>query len=131
MKILILSIFVVATLATQKVRYDGFKVHQIVPKTESQLAILRQLENYPIGYLFWSEVSTIGNPVHVMVPPHMEEEYKEMVELQGFEDEIYIENVQEKIDNEQPKETERSSLFGWKSYYRLDAVRNGSKLKLK
>lgn len=121
MKILILNLLVVAALASQKVRYDGFKVHKIVPQTASQLASLGQMENYPTGYIFWSEVSAIGNPVHIMVPPHKEQEYKEMIELQGLEDEVYIENVQERIDNEQPK-TERSSLFGWNEYYRLIAV---------
>lgn len=107
-------------LATHKVRYDGFKVYKVVPQSSMQIEALKYLEEHNTGFIFWSGISQIGKPIHIMVPPHLELVFADFIKLQSLSSEIYIENVQEKIDNERPKM--RSVKFGWGDYYRLDDV---------
>lgn len=122
MKLSLISLFLTigVAFATQKIRYDGFKVYKVVPLSSMQLEALRYLENNDFGYNFWSGVSHLGKPVHIMVPPHMEHKFADFLKLQGLGHELYIDNVQEKIDNEQPKT--KANAYGWTSYYRLADV---------
>lgn len=105
----------------EKIRYDGFKVYRVVPRSQGQLEALRMLEQYHLGYYFWSEVVGVDIPVDIMVPPHLSEEFSDLLKLQQLESSVSIENVQERIDNENPRE--KDQRFGWTAYYTLDEVK--------
>ncbi|GJQ79511.1 hypothetical protein Trydic_g16361 [Trypoxylus dichotomus] len=52
-----------------------------------------------------------------MVPPHLVMDFQDFLNLQQLSSEIFIDNVQDQIDNERPKVQPRA--FGWTDYYRL------------
>ncbi|KAK9680822.1 Carboxypeptidase activation peptide [Popillia japonica] len=51
--------------------YDGYKVYQLLPSNEEQLALIRSF-NYHQSIDFWSEPKILGKPTTVMVPPNLQ-----------------------------------------------------------
>lgn len=121
MKLFAVALFLVASATSLKVPYDGFEVHRVVPSTEQQVAALRTMSEYSNGLSFWTEVAGVNKPVDIMVPPHLLTMFKDFINLQHLNEEIYISNVQEKIDLSKSKSTR---AFGWTDYYRLADVRH-------
>ncbi|CAG7696150.1 unnamed protein product [Allacma fusca] len=82
---------------SNKIRYDGYKVYRIHPRTAEHAVFVKQLEQ--MGFHFWNGPSDVGKPSDVMLAPH------QLSLLQDWKDngiivEEYIENVQKLIENE-------------------------------
>lgn len=121
MKLLLVALGLCYAVLASKVRYDNFTVHRVTPAEESQVEALRKLEEFNTAYSFWTDVRGINAPVDIMVPPHLANDFQDFLSLQHLSSEVFIENVQERIDNEKPAVQSRAS-FGWTDYYRLDDV---------
>lgn len=122
MRISIISLLQVISVAfaTEIIRFDDFKVYKLTPRNNYHLDSLRHLQDYGNAYNFWSDVGHVNKSVHVMVPPHMKHNFNDFLQLTNIENELYIDNVQELIDDEKLKT--KSSKFDWNGYYRLDVI---------
>lgn len=121
MKLILVALGLCSVVLSSKVRFDNFQVHRVTPTIVSQVEALRQLEENQIAYNFWSSAVGVDHPVDIMVPPHMINDFEEFLALQHLKSEVFIDNVQDRIDNEQS--SIQSRAFGWTNYYRLDDVR--------
>lgn len=121
---LVLLFTLLATLAVaEKVRYDNYKVMRVVPHTAEQLKFLNELSESHMGYSFWTEPTVLEKFVDILIAPHLLTNFNDMSKLLGLDATVFIENVQERIDNERPatrKATEQR--IGWEDYYTLEEV---------
>lgn len=120
MKLILLLAVVVAAVLADKARYDFYRVYTVEVKNQEQLELLHNVEQQDMSYDFWSDVVSVGRSVDVMVPPHKRGEFTAMMDKNGFDYNIKIQNVQELIDLEMPSVQNRA--LGWESYYRLSDI---------
>lgn len=116
--IILVALLVVGALSYEKALYNNYQVHKVTPLTDEQVSSLRNVEEQ---FSFWSDVSGVGKSVHIMVAPHQRSLFEDVVTNINLESELYIEDVQQLIDNE--KVATRASNFDFKNYYRLSDVR--------
>ncbi|CAG7706733.1 unnamed protein product [Allacma fusca] len=121
MEIVIYVVLASFTLSacSERINYTGYAVKRITPKTESQLAALKQLEN--IGALFWKEPSARGRPADVLLPPNLQGEMVNILKAMGSTVENLIENIQVLIDNEESA-AKRTGQFGWTAYSSFEEI---------
>ncbi|XP_059616969.1 zinc carboxypeptidase-like [Phlebotomus argentipes] len=122
---LVLALVVcIATLSRgEKARFDHYKVITVAIENEEQLQVMRDLENTSSSsYDFWIGPTKIGRPVDIMVPPHKVSEFEEIMSTYHFKTNLKVANVQELIDNEQPKFRPKADGFGWEQYHTLDEI---------
>lgn len=119
---LFLAALVAVSFAREKVRFDNYKVYRVTPKNAQQLQVLRDLEATG-GYSFWSEVGRINNRVDIMVPPHLHADFKDVAALSGIPIELFMENVQDAVEQSEPKKRGSFRSVGWTDYHTLDEVR--------
>ena len=112
----------VAVFGADKARYDNYKVHTVVPKTDAQLAALEFMSGVE-GYDFWSAIKGLNAKVDVMVPPHMAARFSEFLENNNMESSIMIADVQSAIEKQNPKISHRNTrAIDWESYFEIDEV---------
>ncbi|XP_072767276.1 uncharacterized protein [Anoplolepis gracilipes] len=117
-KIIILCI-VLGLVVAQKVTYDNYKVFRIIPTTQQQVHVLRQLEDVLCDYSFWKPPTTILKAVDVMVPPHKLDEFYYMAAKIKIPFLRFIENVQTLIDRTMAQQT---ATFDFLNYHTLDEI---------
>lgn len=119
----LLITILVTIVAAEKIRYENYKVMRVTPRSNEQLKQLQYLAENHMGYSFWNEPSTLGKYVDVMVAPHLQTDFNDMSSLLNLETEVFIDNVQEGIDNERPTTRKASEQrIGWSDYYTLEEV---------
>lgn len=102
-----------------KANYDDFKVYKVTPLTEVQVSLLRDLEEN-FSYSFWTEVVSPNKPVHIMVPPKLIENFNGFLRNNSYKYEIFINNVQERINQERSKV--KSNRFDFQNYHSLEVI---------
>lgn len=122
MKILFLSF--VALAWGDPMRFDNYTVYRIVPKNDQALAILRDLEDNPKGFEFWSGPSLVGRSADIMVPPQLQQNYQDIINSDVFESQLFVQNVQELIDNERSPAKNKAARMAWDNYQTLEQVCN-------
>jgi murein tripeptide amidase MpaA len=121
MKSLILVLVIAAEVfGYQKVRYDNYQVYRVKPKTLESIKLLKSLEQTASGYDFWTTVKALNHHVDVMVPPYKTDEFEDIIKHHDLDSEIFINNVQELIDNERSKT--KSKGFDWNDYHTLQEI---------
>ncbi|KAL2729447.1 zinc carboxypeptidase-like [Vespula squamosa] len=119
-KLLILTLVALAT--AQKASYENYQVFSVLPSTESQLEILRQIENHD-GFSLWKTPSLVNMTVDVMVAPNKLAEFFDLMNVLGTSYTKFIDNVQYLIDSEMPKEQLASfSGFSLNTYHTIDEI---------
>uniref|UniRef100_A0A1L8DQZ2 Zinc carboxypeptidase A 1 n=1 Tax=Nyssomyia neivai TaxID=330878 RepID=A0A1L8DQZ2_9DIPT len=118
--LLLVFIVIVEFSRSERARFDNFKVFTVEVDNDAQLQILRELEKVS-NYDFWKEPTKVGRSADIMVPPHKTSEFEEVMKSLNFRTDLKISNVQELIDNEQPKATPRND-FTWDQYHTLDEI---------
>ncbi|KAJ8970943.1 hypothetical protein NQ317_008290 [Molorchus minor] len=76
-----------------------YKVYQVIPKSLSEAKLLKEYENDG-DFDFWSDVRELNLPVDVMVSPSSQHEFEQTLDTENLDYDILIENVQEKIEEE-------------------------------
>ncbi|KAF2892788.1 hypothetical protein ILUMI_13386 [Ignelater luminosus] len=102
------------------IRFDNFQVYHVIPRTSQQLEILKRLQENPQGFNFWNEVAVTGRKVDIMVPPHLKYNFRDLV--QEFDAELWIENVQQLLDNEGSQVDSKPDDFHWTDYHTLESI---------
>ncbi|XP_062276782.1 carboxypeptidase A1-like [Scomber scombrus] len=87
-----------------KETFEGHQVLRIVPKSDVQLRLIKDMEDMTEFELdFWREVSNVATPVDVRVPLHSLQSFKIHLETQGIKYSVMIKDVQVMLDEEQEK----------------------------
>ncbi|KAJ8922112.1 hypothetical protein NQ315_004046 [Exocentrus adspersus] len=98
-----LVLFLVAITHAVRISYDGYKVYQVTPRTRVEADLLREFEE-DIHFDFWSEIRAVDFPVDIMVAPGAQEEFEDFLDNQNLEYTTIIENVEEKIQEEDSRQ---------------------------
>lgn len=116
------TILVVSTLATEPIRFDNYKVYRLTPTNKKQVQLLKDLESFG-GYTYWNEVERVNKPVDIMVPPHLNPDFKDSIDKNGITNEILIDDVQKYVEATIPKSRASVKELGWTQYSNLEDVR--------
>lgn len=108
-------------VAAERVRYDDHKVYRVIPLTEEHLKVLKNLVLRD-HYDFWKDVSFVGMPVDIIVPPKRSIEFNDMIKEQRLPAVVYIEDVQKTIDNQMPSNVVGNRSMEWTDYHTLEEV---------
>ena len=83
--------------------FKGFRVLEATPTSEDQVSLLREIEsNHIEGLLeFWSSPSGIDEPCSLSLHPDVADLIEDFLEQKNVTTEVVIEDLQEKIDQEQ------------------------------
>uniref|UniRef100_A0A1L8EGB4 Zinc carboxypeptidase A 1 n=2 Tax=Haematobia irritans TaxID=7368 RepID=A0A1L8EGB4_HAEIR len=107
----------------EKVRYDNYKVYKLNIKNKTQLSVIDLIQDISEKYNIWKEYDEATKEIHIMVKPTEDKNFKQLLEIYGFQSELLIENVQELIDEEQrASELTDNDDFGWTRYYELEDI---------
>jgi murein tripeptide amidase MpaA len=118
-KIIVLCTIVGLT-AAQKAVFNNYKVFRMIPTSQTQLEILRELEEISDGFSFWNSPSFVNKQADLMVAPHKLPEFYEKMAQLGVPYQLYIDDVQELIDETTPMS--RSKSFDFTSYHTLEEI---------
>ncbi|XP_055307071.1 zinc carboxypeptidase A 1-like, partial [Sitodiplosis mosellana] len=123
MKFLALAIVFACFVAClgEKARYDNYRVYSIEVENEQQLEVLKDFESGPNGISFLETPTGIQQTAEIIVPPHKFADIVDLFEKLKLKNHLKIANLQKLIDEEQPKNLERSG-FGWKQHNELGAI---------
>lgn len=80
-------------VATDRARFDNYRVYKLKVNTQDQLDVLKQIEKFPDGFSFW-DGPVLGQEAELMVPPHKFGEFSEICEQFGIWNKLKITNVQ-------------------------------------
>ncbi|XP_015174730.1 PREDICTED: zinc carboxypeptidase-like [Polistes dominula] len=100
-KLLVLAL--VTWVSAQKASFNNYKVFGVLPRTESQLQVLRQIDHHN-GFSLWNDPSMVNATIDVMVSPDKLIEFYELMDSLGTPFAKFIDDVQDLIDNEIPME---------------------------
>lgn len=115
------ALFLLASvcLATQKARFDSYKVYRVQAGTRDQFNLLHEIENGN-SYNFWDSPKAIGDFADIMVPPHKFDEIEEIITRFGLKSSIIIENLQSLVDKEVIGG--RDDPLDWTAYHPLETI---------
>ncbi|XP_062276508.1 carboxypeptidase A1-like [Scomber scombrus] len=87
-----------------KETFEGHQVLRILPKSDVQLRLIKDMEDMVEFELdFWRDVTTVSTPVDVRVPLHSLQSVKIHLETQDIKYSVMIKDVQVMLDKEQEK----------------------------
>uniref|UniRef100_A0A914WY11 Carboxypeptidase activation peptide domain-containing protein n=1 Tax=Plectus sambesii TaxID=2011161 RepID=A0A914WY11_9BILA len=91
----IIGLFAVAAASEERVRYDGHKVFNVVPKTDVHVQFLNELEEITeFRADFYIPASVPGRRVHVRLAPKDYVKWVPYMETLGMEVTVLVHNVQ-------------------------------------
>lgn len=98
MKSIILGLALLCTIAsaTEKARFDNYRVYSLNVETVEQLKELKKLDENSDGFEFW-KLADVGREADLMVPPHKYADFEELVESLNISYYLKIRNVQEYV----------------------------------
>ncbi|XP_015434404.1 PREDICTED: zinc carboxypeptidase-like [Dufourea novaeangliae] len=103
----------------EKMRYDGYRLYKIFVPDTTGLELLKNMQDDD-GYNFWG-LPRINNTMDVMISPEKLQEFMKAVNKTQLDPELMMDNVQQYIDNENPRGNLRG-MFDWLGYHRLDVI---------
>ncbi|XP_063706437.1 zinc carboxypeptidase-like [Culicoides brevitarsis] len=116
----LLAILLLATfVATEKARFDHYKVFRVQAKNENDLKLLRDVEDGN-SFMFWDSAKNIGDFADIVVPPHKFDEIESLISRFGLKAKVMVNNLQDMVDSE--RIGKRDEPFGWEAYYPLETI---------
>ncbi|CAG4957122.1 unnamed protein product [Colias eurytheme] len=110
-----------------KQTFEGYKVYKIIPRTQDEVNVVKDLQMNGIGQL-WDDQVNINYEARIMVPPYKDDEFKNELVRGHIGAEELISDMQRVIDDQlQPvKRNSRNSeaFLGmtWDKYHTLDEI---------
>ncbi|XP_071944572.1 carboxypeptidase B-like [Antedon mediterranea] len=93
--------FLVAAVAAEKVRYDGYQVIRITPRDEADVEWIHLLEErYEGKFDFWQMTRVLERPIDIMVSPKYHDLLQTLLNARGLDYVVHIPDVQGIIDNQ-------------------------------
>lgn len=120
--LLILFYSIITIASSEKARYDFYRMYRILPSSENDIKILKEIQNRSDSYKFIKDPIKINEEVLIILAPHKLAEFTDRMESEEISYELIDENFQKHIDAEANVLTRAKSDFGWESYYELDVI---------
>ena len=122
----LLSVFAVIAIISAaiagKVRYDNYQVFSVTIDNEKNLETLHEFQNQQ-GVIFWEPAVKVKTSINVAVPPHQVDTFNQIMIEEKVHFQLMIDNVQELIDNENPKRSGKAEGdFDWTSYHNAEEI---------
>ncbi|KAL6261581.1 hypothetical protein P5V15_006667 [Pogonomyrmex californicus] len=118
-KIIILC-SVLGLVAAEQATFENFKVFRVATTTKEQVDSLNQLTyDSSDGFNFW-KLPSLNKQAEIMVAPHKLPEFYEIMTKLQTPHELYIKNVQELIDQEEPATA--AIGFNFRAYHPLESI---------
>lgn len=91
----VLILISIATLATAafKKNYEGYKVYDVVPKSEDEVNLLEEVQSSAIGE-FWEDQFDVNHVVKIMVAPEKQKDFLYVLSTANIEVKEVIGNLQ-------------------------------------
>ncbi|XP_038059939.1 carboxypeptidase B-like [Patiria miniata] len=107
-----------------RVDYNGFKVFRVTPRDDDEVRSMGSLRDLLDGKLdFWAEPRHAGKPIDFMVGPNFQDEALRMLSERGLQAEVFIDNVEQLIDEQmQRSEVSASATFDYDVYHTYDEI---------
>ncbi|KAH8328207.1 hypothetical protein KR067_006038 [Drosophila pandora] len=104
-----------------RIRYDNYSVYKVRFETKDQKDLLKQLAEDRNNFRLWHEAK---DEIHLMISPEAFKQFEKQVLRANVSAELFIENVQALINNEEAENfmVSRDGSFGWKKYNTLDEI---------
>nr|XP_031825968.1 zinc carboxypeptidase-like [Nomia melanderi] len=112
-------LFLGVSCADEKVRYDGYKLYKIFVPDTAGLEVVQQMQDDD-GYNFWKQ-PRVNDTMNILLSPKKLEEFMSIINTTQLDPELMMDNVQQYIDNENPRRSVRGT-FDWLGYHRLDTI---------
>lgn len=106
-------------------RFDNFKVYSVSIDTDVQSQALDGLWRLTARSLnYWKGTNRVNTVADIMVAPEDQPAFESMLEQKEFKWQTKVTNVQELIDNEQPKnfKPRADGEMDWVSYHTFDEI---------
>ncbi|XP_038206917.1 zinc carboxypeptidase-like [Zerene cesonia] len=123
-------IFLFATILAAsaiKQTFEGYKVYKIIPRTQDEVDVVKDLQKNGIGQL-WDDQVHINYEARIMVPPNKIDDFKNEMVRTNIGTEELISDMQRVIDD-QLQPVKRNSRTGssfldmtWDRYHNLDEI---------
>ncbi|KAK2589252.1 hypothetical protein KPH14_007813 [Odynerus spinipes] len=108
-----------ASVAGEKVRYDGYKLYKVHVNNHNGLDTLMNMREDE-GYSFWN-LPRMNDSSLLLVAPERINEFEGLVNKTRMSSTLMMEDLQRYIDEENPK-TDGRATFDWTAYYRLNVI---------
>ncbi|XP_068168590.1 carboxypeptidase A5 [Antennarius striatus] len=113
--------------------FEGHQVLRIVGRDEAQLSVVRALGGAEELQLdFWTDVTQVGSPVDVRVPPRSLQVVKDHLESHGIQFSVMIRDLQALVEEEQEEmdaaaatrftEARNTDEFDYTTYHTLSEI---------
>lgn len=112
-----------ASVAADPARFDDFKMFRVSIETQEQMDALQSVttKGETSSIRFMDPPVNIGQELDIVVPPHQQATFDELIESIGLKSLLLISNLQPLVE-EGSLARARSSAFGWDDYYRVDEI---------
>jgi hypothetical protein len=112
---------ILGTARSERIRYDNYHVYQVIPETSGQIQLLTQLEGTSDSLLYLQAVTRPGTALHIVVAPHKEPDFLQILNENQIKHNLVEENLQRKLDVEISSELKRAGgEYDWTSYHTLE-----------
>ncbi|CAD0204037.1 unnamed protein product [Chrysodeixis includens] len=125
LKLILINVLVVLVVA-EKVRYDNYALYKVHPDTEEKLKFLNELYEKNNRLDFWKPPSQVNEPVSVVSPPELKEEFEHSLKKRSIRSEITLKNLQEAFDAQlySRKKRSTSNEIYWTNYQTIEDIYN-------
>uniref|UniRef100_A0A182PLQ5 Zinc carboxypeptidase A 1 n=1 Tax=Anopheles epiroticus TaxID=199890 RepID=A0A182PLQ5_9DIPT len=105
-----------------RLSYENYAVYNVDIASESQLALLQNLEALPNGYTFLDFPSSVNKTVEVVVPPGEVVNAERLFRKHGIKNSLVTGNLKQVLDQERPARRKKEEGFGWDDYHTLEEI---------
>lgn len=122
-------VVLLGTCLAQKIRYDGFSVLRVVPKTEKELFALKEIldNNRQFEIDVWRFTGVVGKHADIQVSPKYFLQLNQTLAENGLSPKVTVRDVQKLIAEQELKNhavKETAGVFEYGKYHTLDEVNN-------
>ncbi|CAD7086390.1 unnamed protein product [Hermetia illucens] len=112
----------VGLIGAERVRYDNYNVYKVIPQTPEQLDLFARLEVSSDSLKFFDPIVAVDKEIHVLVAPHKEPEFLDILKDNAVQYELAVKNFQRILDEEQLEmnKARARGIYDWTSYHTLD-----------
>ncbi|CAD7086388.1 unnamed protein product [Hermetia illucens] len=107
-------------VSPERIRYDNYRIYQVLPRTYKHLQSLTKLETSSDSIKFLTPVTLVDNRVNILVAPHKTADFVAFLDQHEIFFELVEENFQRILDAEQEDFKKRANTYDWTGYHTLN-----------
>lgn len=119
----LLGLLLIDPSASEKFRFDDYKIYELRIETPAQLEALKGLPTGRYFYEFLDQPEVVGQQAEIVVPPQLHDEFVQLADSVKLAINLQVYNLQKLIDEEERVST-RAEGYGWDAFYRLEDIYN-------